>query len=277
MALIVIRYASVDAKAQLLHYLNTNSVPRWQYLLAVFVGVLLLIPSTPIETLGGVLYAKPDYDATALQPACVAVIGEQTATCDVLELWILSSLAKLFANVFSVLIARHLARGFVERHVFPRYSILQAASDIAEEEPLKTTLLIRGSMVPLAVKNYGCGVLNVPYWCIALGSLIFGPLYGFQNFLMAAEARRLGEDSMTAASSGNGGKNVEAMVLGYVLQLMVVIALVQRVQAKIKQMTAATSLPRQQQSHTMADPFVGGRARSSRSGSSSRGHNISGR
>ncbi len=253
MALIVTRYTPADTKVQLLDYLKTNSVPRWHYLLAVFAGVLLLIPSTPIETLGGVLYAKPEHDVTALQSACVAIIGQQTATCDVLELWILSSLAKLFANIFSVLIARHFARGFVERHVFPRYSILQAASEIAEEEPLKTTLLIRGSMVPLAVKNYGCGVLNVPYWCIALGSLVFGPLYGFQNFLMAAEARRLGEDSVTAAGSGVGAKSVEAMMLGYLVQLLVVMAIVQRVQARIKRMAAAASLSRQQHSHSMGN------------------------
>ena len=266
MALIVARYAPADAKVQLLDYLKTNSVPRWQYLLAVFAGVLLLIPSTPIETLGGVLYAKPEYDATALQPTCVAIIGQQTATCDVLELWILSSLAKLSANVFSVLIARHFARDFVERHVFPRYSILRAASDIAEEEPLKTTLLIRGSMVPLAVKNYGCGVLNVPYWCIALGSLVFGPLYGFQNFLMATEARRLGEDSVTAAGSGvGGGKSMETMMFGYLVQLVVVMAIVQRVQARIKQMATAPSLPRQQQSYAMANPTRKARAHALRS------------
>ena len=236
-AVLAVRCAPADAKAQLLGYLRSNSVPRWHYLLAVFAGVLLLIPSTPIETLGGLLYANPTHDLTALQPACVALIGTQTATCDMLELWLLSSLAKLTANVFSVLIARHLARGLVERYLLPRYPILQAASALAEEEPLKTTLFIRGSMVPLAVKNYGCGVLKVPYWCIACGSLVFGPLYGFQNFLMGAEARRLGEDSV--AAGGGGGKSVEMMVLGYVAQLALVMAVVKRVQGRIKEMAAA--------------------------------------
>ena len=232
LAVLAIRHAPTDAKGRLMDYLRTNSVPRWQYLLTVFVGVLLLVPSTPIETLGGLLYASPQHDVTGMQAACASLIGTQTATCDMLELWLLSSFAKLSANVFSVLIARHLARDLVERHLLPRYPILQAASTLAEEEPLKTTLLIRGSMVPLAVKNYGCGVLNVPYWCIALGSLLFGPLYGFQNFLMGAEARRLGEDSVTAAGSGN--KSAEMMVLSVVVQLAVVMAVVKRVQQKIK-------------------------------------------
>jgi hypothetical protein len=101
------------------------------------------------------------------------------------------------SNIVSVLIARHLARGFVERRLLPRYPVLQAArcvhrsghtrhtvfewhlrrcprcaltrcdvaasscSTCANDEPLKTVLLIRGSMVPLAVKNYGaCGALS---------------------------------------------------------------------------------------------------------------------
>lgn len=230
----MIRHAPTDAKGQLMSYLRTNSVPRWQYLLTVFVGVLLLVPSTPIETLGGLLYANPLYDVTGIQAACVSLIGTQTATCDMLELWLLGSFAKLSANVFSVLIARHLARSLVERHLLPRYPILQAASTLAEEEPLKTTLLIRGSVVPLAVKNYGCGVLKVPYWCIALGSLVFGPLYGFQNFLLGAEARRLGEDSVEATGVGSGKKSAEMMVLGCLVQFVVVIAVVKRIQGKIR-------------------------------------------
>ena len=167
----------------------------------------------------------------------MAAIGDRTATCDMLELWLLSSFAKLCANVFSVLIARHLVRGLVQRHLLPRYPVLGAAAAVASERPLPTVLLIRGSMVPLAVKNYGCGVLDVPYWTIAAGSLVFGPLYGFQNFLMGAEARRLGESAV--AKPGGGGSSVEMVVLGWLVQLLLVSAAVRAVQARVKKAVAS--------------------------------------
>ena len=74
-------------------------------------------------------------------------------------------------------------------------------------------------MMPLCVKNYGSGILDVPcvrvgpsrlrysplldrscgravpsairYWCIIVGSLVCGPIYGFQHINLGHQAAEL--------------------------------------------------------------------------------------
>merc|ERR1712187_764267 len=71
--------------------------------------------------------------------------------------------------------------------------------------------LVRGSMAPLAVKNYGLGVMNVPYSYIAFGSMIFTNFYAFQNIYIGASCQDLAE---VFSPKKGGGSPQDAM--GYI-------------------------------------------------------------
>eukprot|EP01049_Picozoa_sp_SAG25_P007027 SAG25_NODE_555_length_6955_cov_15.736289_3_plen_147_part_00 len=90
--------AAHKIKAQLLSWLRTSNISRWQYLVVVFLSVVMLVPSTPIETYGGYMFGNSSrHDVSPLGNGCVALIGSGTATCDILELWCLASAAKMLA------------------------------------------------------------------------------------------------------------------------------------------------------------------------------------
>ena len=122
-----------------------------------------------------------------------------------------------------------------------------AAAVAAAAAAAAIACVLQGSYVPLAVKNYGCGVLDVPYWTIALGSLIFGPLYGFQNFLLGAETARLGQSAEALSAGGGSGAAAAAaagsgeaelkLVGGYVLQVVIVYLVISKVMGRVKRLT----------------------------------------
>merc|ERR1711871_944444 len=70
---------------------------------------------------------------------------------------------------------------------------LSLVRDAVNDEPFKMTMLVRGSMAPLSVKNYGLGVMDVPYHYIAIGSLIFTNFYAAQNIYVGASCQNLAE------------------------------------------------------------------------------------
>lgn len=160
--------AEFKAKAKAaLEWAEKNNGPEAfsAYLLITFIGVVCLVPTTIMELGGGFLFSK---------------------TYGVFGTWAATSVAKLFANIISVLIARHLVKDFVQKNLVAKSSLLQAASAAVKEQPLQMAFLVRGSMVPLAVKNYGLGVMDVPYWCIACCACIFTPFYAFQNIYLGS-------------------------------------------------------------------------------------------
>eukprot|EP01049_Picozoa_sp_SAG25_P007026 SAG25_NODE_555_length_6955_cov_15.736289_2_plen_89_part_00 len=87
-------------------------------------------------------------------------------------------------------------------------------------------------------------MLDVPYWCIALGSLVFGPLYGFQNIWMGGSMARMGVSAVElnqggGGSDGGGNKSGWRVAGSYALQLLVVWLIVRKVQSRIKRLAIA--------------------------------------
>lgn len=142
------------------------------YLGFTFIGVVALVPTTPMEFAGGFLFS-PRY-------------GVWTT-------WALTSAAKLLANVVSVWLARHVFRDFVRRTFVERWDLLRLVSNAVQEEPFKMAFLVRGSMMPLSVKNYGLGVLDIGYVPIAAASFIFTPFYAYQNIYFGSACQDLKE------------------------------------------------------------------------------------
>merc|ERR1711879_281120 len=64
--------------------------------------------------------------------------------------------------------------------------LLQMVETAMADEPYKLSFLIRGAMIPLGVKNYGLGVMEVGYLPIICGSLVFTPVYGFRNIYLGS-------------------------------------------------------------------------------------------
>merc|ERR1719409_1559387 len=110
------------------------------YLFFTFVGVVCLVPTTPMEFAGGFLFS-PQYGMWGVL--------------------FMTSFAKLCANTVSVLIARYVVKDWVHNNLVKNSELLTMVSQAVKEEPFKMAFLVRGSMVPLCVKNYGLGCMDI--------------------------------------------------------------------------------------------------------------------
>lgn len=162
-----------DAMTATIAFVEAQGVMAMYWYLAVtFFGVICLIPTTPMEFAGGFLFS---------------------ATWGMWTTWALTSVAKLIANVISVWIARNLVRDWVMKNFVEKSELMSMVATAVKEEPYKMAFLVRGSMVPLCVKNYGLGVLDLGYMPIALCSCIFTPFYAFQNIYVGSACQDLSE------------------------------------------------------------------------------------
>merc|ERR1719198_1994762 len=111
---------------------------------------------------------------------------------------------KLVANLISVLIARHLVKDWVMKNVVAKSELLTMVANAVKEEPWKMAFLVRGSMVPLFVKNYGLGVMDIGYLPNACCSLIFTNFYAAQNIYMGSTMSNL-KEVFAPKKAGGGG------------------------------------------------------------------------
>merc|ERR1712187_293389 len=77
--------------------------------------------------------------------------------------------------------------------VVKKSELLMGVSSAVKEEPWKMAFLVRGSMVPLFVKNYGLGVTDIGYLPNACCSMIFTNFYAAQNIYMGSTMSNLKE------------------------------------------------------------------------------------
>jgi len=118
------------------------------------------IPITPWELAGGFLFKNTYGLAVTSFTVCMT---------------------KFAANLGTVWVARNFLKDKIMENVVKKNELLTLVSQGIEDEPYKLAFLIRGAMIPLSVKNYGLGVMEVGYLPIIAGSLIFTPVYGFRN------------------------------------------------------------------------------------------------
>lgn len=185
------------------------------YLAFTLVGVVCLIPTTPMEFAGGFLFS---------------------ATYGMWTTWLMTSGAKLVANIISVYIARHVVRDWVTRTFVEKSELLSMVAKAVKEEPLKMAFLVRGSMVPLCVKNYGLGVLDIGYLPIAMCSCIFTPFYAFQNIYLGSICQDLKEVFAPKKKGVDAGSWTDTIktTAPIVFNVMLVIFLVKAVKAQIR-------------------------------------------
>jgi uncharacterized membrane protein YdjX (TVP38/TMEM64 family) len=146
-----------------------------------FVGVVCLVPTTVMEIAGGFLFANK--------------FG--------FWVYVFTGCTKLCANIVSVLIARFLVKDYVMKHVVEKSDLLKMVASAVKEEPWKMAFLVRGSMVPLFVKNYGLGVMDIGYLPNACCSLIFTNFYAAQNIYLGSTMQDLKE--VFAPKKGDAG------------------------------------------------------------------------
>jgi len=185
------------------------------YLLSTFFGVIFLMSTTVMELMGGFLFAHK-----------WGVFQVGVATC----------VAKLAANLVSVVVARNFLRD-LKRELLSRSMYLKTAAKAAKERPLQTAFLVRGSMAPLAIKNYGLGITDIPYGHILGCSLIFTPFYAFQNLYLGVTARdfaTLVQAGTNSAASTNTPWGWQGMIFNVVL----VVAGLRVVRAQVAAVTA---------------------------------------
>merc|ERR1719409_622784 len=185
------------------------------YLFFTFVGVVCLVPTTPMEFAGGFLFS-PQYGMWGVL--------------------FMTSFAKLCANTVSVLIARYVVKDWVHNNLVKNSELLTMVSQAVKEEPFKMAFLVRGSMVPLCVKNYGLGCMDIGFVPIACNSCIFTTFYALQNIYVGAactERKEVFAPKKKAADDGDWSSTIKAC-LPIAFNVALVIFLVKAVKAQIK-------------------------------------------
>ncbi len=84
------------------------------------------------------------------------------------------------------------AKPFVER-LMRRHRRLRALERTVHAHPLKATLLVRFSMLPAPVKNYGWGSLGVDFWIFLTATLLEAPMYALPPVLLGAQLSDLAD------------------------------------------------------------------------------------
>jgi len=142
------------------------------YHVILFFQILFIIPISPLEFAGGFLF-KNTY-------------GIFVTSCTV-------CLTKFAANLFSVFFARNFIRGWVRKNILEKSELLMMVEGAMSDEPYKMSFLVRGALIPLGIKNFGLGVMDVGYLPIIAGSLVFTPVYGFRNIYLGSSFSDLAE------------------------------------------------------------------------------------
>lgn len=189
------------------------------YMLFTFCGVVCLIPTTPMELAGGFLFS-PTY-------------GMWTVLC-------FTGIAKLAANIVSVLIARFVVKDWVMKNVVAKNELLTMVSMAVKDEPWKMAFLVRGAMVPLFVKNYGLGVMDIDYLPIAVCSSFFTNFYAFQNIYMGSACENL-KEVFAPKKAVDGPMDITSTIkkmMPVAFNILLVIFLVKAVKDQIKKQKA---------------------------------------
>jgi uncharacterized membrane protein YdjX (TVP38/TMEM64 family) len=185
------------------------------YLAFTLIGVVCLVPTTPMEFVGGFLFS-PRYG--------------------VWMTLLYTSLAKFAANLISVLLARYVIRDWVRENIVSKFELLRLVSTAVRDEPWKMAFLVRGSMLPLSVKNYGLGVLDMPLPPIAVCSCIFTTFYAFQNIYLGSVAGDMKEafaPKKPSSDPSDWGATVKK-TFPMAFNVMLVVFLVRAVKAQIR-------------------------------------------
>jgi len=213
----------VDMKEQLENAITfiekQGAAAIWWYCLFTFIGVVCLIPTTPMELAGGFLFS-PQHG--------MWMVLVYTGT------------AKLCANIISVLMARFVVRDWVMKNIVAKSSLLQMVLAGAKDEPWKMCFLVRGSMVPLAVKNYGLGVTEISYLPIAVCSTIFTNFYAFQNIYVGSSMSDLKEvfAPKKAAEGPTDWQTYAKKGFPILFNLLLILLMVKAVQGQVKKQAA---------------------------------------
>jgi len=195
-----------------------NAAVYW-YCLFTFIGVVCLIPTTPMELAGGFLFS-PIYGMWMVL--------------------VFTGTAKILANSVSVMIARHVVKDWVMTNVVAKSELLTMVRTAVKEEPWKMAFLVRGSMVPLFVKNYGLGVMDIDLLPIAVCSMIFTNFYAFQNIYMGAACQNL-KDVFAPKAAATGPKDWTAtakQLMPIAFNILLVVFLVKAVKDQVKKQKA---------------------------------------
>lgn len=188
------------------------------YVIFTFFGVLCLVPTTPMEVAGGFLFHS-QYG---------------------LWVFVFTGATKLCANFVAVLIARHLVKDMVMEKVVKKSEFLTMVAAAAKDEPWKMAFLVRGSMVPLFVKNYGLGVTDIGYLPNACCSMIFTNFYAAQNIYMGSTMKNL-KDVFAPKKVADGPMDPSAYaktLLPIVFNVLLVFFLVKALKAQFKKQRA---------------------------------------
>lgn len=214
--------SKVDIKAQLEKAADfverQGDIAVYWYCAFTFIGVICLVPTTLMELAGGFLFH-----------------GQYG-----LWVYIFTGASKLCANVVSVIIARNLIKDLVMEKIVKKSELLTMVADAVKDEPWKMAFLVRGSMVPLFVKNYGLGVTDIGYLPNACCSMIFTNFYAAQNIYMGSTMSNLKE--VFAPKKAGGGpqdwaSTVKA-ILPIVLNILLVVVFVKALKKQFKKQRA---------------------------------------
>merc|ERR1712139_713952 len=125
------------------------------------------------------------------------------------------------------------------KNVVAKSDLLQMVASAVKDEPWKMAFLVRGSMVPLFVKNYGLGVTNIGYLPNACCSMIFTNFYAAQNIYMGSTMQNLKEvfAPKKAAAGPTDWTQTAKTLMPVLFNVLLVAFLVKAIMAQVKKST----------------------------------------
>ena len=98
---------------------------------------------------------------------------------------------KVVGCTLSFLLARYLFREFVSEKLERRYAFFKAIRFLVKHDPIKSVVFIRLALIPMALKNYGLGVTDIPSTLFVVMTLITGIPFTVVLMYMGSKAKHL--------------------------------------------------------------------------------------
>lgn len=182
------------------------------YIVVYWFWLLLFLPPTLLDLIAGYVYG---FSVTA---------------------WIATLLGKFGGEAAAFWIGRYLGME-VYADLSSQYQILRVFDFSLREKPYMTAMLIRFCALPIAVKNYGSGMMPCPFSAYMLGVVV-------SSILMTAIFVQIGSKAKELSDVGSGGNQAENifLIVGFACLIIILIIIKQQTNKMIEKEKARMEL-----------------------------------
>jgi len=177
--------------------------------------IIIMLPAMLLEVFAGFVYKDQFYNAIIIS---------------------------FFGKLFGMLIIYVISRKFLRNSKFAKKPLLRALNNAIKEQQTRFIILIRLSLLPLFVKNYGLSVLDVRFWNYAIISTLASfPMSLWNNYMGAKSAQILDKDNDSSSRTESLILLIIAIVAS-VLLFMYLAFLTRKVMRELKEYQTSSKI-----------------------------------